>query len=125
MTQGGPFVEVFSAQGRNPAAEWKQNGTIRLEYDKEVKSNVYVLEGGPTLTKMSLPRDEKHCRKLPRNPRPPTRRKRLLARVMSEARPFVCLPICLSVILLFISTPTLFCSISGSCPAVYRVPAVC
>ncbi|XP_062522796.1 protein CFAP20DC-like [Corticium candelabrum] len=62
--QGGLFVEVFSAHGRNPASEWKLSGTassIRREYDKEVKGYVYVLEGGPTLTKMSLPKDEKQC----------------------------------------------------------------
>ena len=57
-------MEVFSAHGRNPASEWKLSGTassIRREYDKEVKGYVYVLEGGPTLTKMSLPKDEKQC----------------------------------------------------------------
>ncbi|XP_074691961.1 protein CFAP20DC isoform X1 [Strix aluco] len=58
--QGGPFVEVFSAQGKNPGAKWKIFGNlsaIRKEYDKEVKGFVFVLEGSSQINKMQLPKE--------------------------------------------------------------------
>ncbi|XP_071612238.1 protein CFAP20DC isoform X1 [Heliangelus exortis] len=57
--QGGPFVEIFSAQGKNPGAKWKILGNpsaIRKEYDKEVKGFVFVLEGSSQINKMQLPK---------------------------------------------------------------------
>ncbi|XP_009904262.2 protein CFAP20DC [Dryobates pubescens] len=58
--QGGPFVEIFSAQGKNPVAKWKIYGNpsaIRKEYDKEIKSFVFVLEGSSQVNKMQLPKE--------------------------------------------------------------------
>ncbi|PFX30604.1 uncharacterized protein C3orf67 homolog [Stylophora pistillata] len=60
--QGGSYVEVFSAQGRDPVAKWRLSGSASTKnkvYDKDVKSFVYFLEGETTTTKMSLPKDEK------------------------------------------------------------------
>ncbi|KAM9276790.1 protein CFAP20DC [Morus bassanus] len=58
--QGGPFVEIFSAQGKNPGAKWKTFGNpsaIWKEYDKEVKGFVFVLEGSSQINKMQLPKE--------------------------------------------------------------------
>ncbi|XP_057278803.1 protein CFAP20DC isoform X3 [Pezoporus wallicus] len=58
--QGGPFVEIFSAQGKNPEAIWKISGNssaIWKEYDKEVKGFVFVLEGNSQVNKMQLPKE--------------------------------------------------------------------
>ncbi|XP_028943236.1 uncharacterized protein C3orf67 homolog [Antrostomus carolinensis] len=60
--QGGPFVEIFSAQGKNPGAKWKFFGNpsaIWKEYDKEVKGFVFVLEGSSQVNKMQLPKEIK------------------------------------------------------------------
>ncbi|KAF1453267.1 hypothetical protein FQV21_0000635, partial [Spheniscus demersus] len=57
---GGPFVEIFSAQGKNPGAKWKISGNpsaIWKEYDKEVKGFVFVLEGSSQINKMQLPKE--------------------------------------------------------------------
>ncbi|XP_054831323.1 protein CFAP20DC isoform X2 [Eublepharis macularius] len=58
--QGGPFVEIFSAQGKNPGTKWKIFGSpsvIGKEFDKEVKSFVFVLEGSSQTNKMQLPKE--------------------------------------------------------------------
>ncbi|XP_040449384.1 protein CFAP20DC isoform X1 [Falco naumanni] len=58
--QGGPFVEIFSAQGKNPGAKWKFFGkpsAIWKEYDKEVKGFVFILEGSSQINKMQLPKE--------------------------------------------------------------------
>ncbi|XP_075618398.1 protein CFAP20DC isoform X3 [Balearica regulorum gibbericeps] len=58
--QGGPFVEIFSAQGKNPGAKWKIFGNpsaIWKEYDKDVKGFVFVLEGSSQINKMQLPKE--------------------------------------------------------------------
>uniref|UniRef100_A0A8C8SWP9 Chromosome 3 open reading frame 67 n=1 Tax=Pelusios castaneus TaxID=367368 RepID=A0A8C8SWP9_9SAUR len=58
--QGGPFVEIFSAQGKNPGAKWKIFGSpsaIWKEYDKEVKGFVFVLEGSSQTNKIQLPKE--------------------------------------------------------------------
>ncbi|XP_068058208.1 protein CFAP20DC isoform X2 [Anomalospiza imberbis] len=60
--QGGQFVEIFSAQGKNPGAKWKIFGNpsaISKEYDKELKGFVFVLEGNSLINKMKLPRETK------------------------------------------------------------------
>ncbi|XP_057560963.1 protein CFAP20DC isoform X4 [Hippopotamus amphibius kiboko] len=60
--QGGAFVEVFSAQGKNPGANWKILGSpsvIWKEFDKEVKSFVFVLEGSSQTNKIQLPKENK------------------------------------------------------------------
>ncbi|KAK0680269.1 CF20D protein, partial [Pygoscelis papua] len=57
---GGPFVEIFSAQGKNPGAKWKIFGSpsaIWKEYDKEVKGFVFVLKGSSQINKMQLPKE--------------------------------------------------------------------
>ncbi|XP_050169125.1 protein CFAP20DC isoform X5 [Myiozetetes cayanensis] len=58
--QGGRFVEIFSAQGKNPGAKWKISGNpsaIWKEYDKELKGFVFVLEGSSQVNKMQLPKE--------------------------------------------------------------------
>ncbi|XP_077040702.1 protein CFAP20DC isoform X4 [Agelaius phoeniceus] len=60
--QGGRFVEIFSAQGKNPGAKWKIFGNpsaISKEYDKELKGFVFVLEGNSLINKMKLPKETK------------------------------------------------------------------
>ncbi|XP_073900181.1 protein CFAP20DC isoform X2 [Castor canadensis] len=60
--QGGAFVEIFSAQGKNPGAKWKILGSpsvIWKEFDKEVKSFVFVLEGSSQTNKIQLPKEHK------------------------------------------------------------------
>ncbi|KAM4768848.1 protein CFAP20DC isoform 1-T5 [Cyanocitta cristata] len=58
--QGGRFVEVFSAQGKDPGAKLKIFGNpsaISKEYDKELKGFVFVLEGNSLINKMKLPKE--------------------------------------------------------------------
>ena len=62
--QGGSHVEVFSAQGRDPVAQWKLSGPVKREYDRQVRGYVYVMEGGSSTTRMQLPKSEKAMRKL-------------------------------------------------------------
>ncbi|XP_068414856.1 protein CFAP20DC isoform X6 [Eschrichtius robustus] len=60
--QGGAFVEIFSAQGKNPGAKWKILGSpsvIWKEFDKEVKSFVFILEGSSQTNKIQLPKENK------------------------------------------------------------------
>ncbi|XP_031200353.1 uncharacterized protein C3orf67 homolog isoform X4 [Mastomys coucha] len=60
--QGGAFVEIFSAQGKNPGAKWKISGSpsvIWKEFDKEVKSFVFVLEGSSQTNRIQLPKENK------------------------------------------------------------------
>ncbi|GCC21907.1 hypothetical protein chiPu_0000290 [Chiloscyllium punctatum] len=67
--QGGPFVEIFSSQGKDPVAKWKLCGSpaVQKVFDKEVKSYVYILEGSSQRNKMQLPKDSKQSRKLLNN----------------------------------------------------------
>lgn len=57
-------MEVFSAQGHDPAGHWKLTGSVKKEFDKEVRSYVYALEGGAstTTTRMNLPKSDKGSR---------------------------------------------------------------
>ncbi|XP_069824894.1 protein CFAP20DC [Dendropsophus ebraccatus] len=60
--QGGQFVEIFSAQGKDPVAKWRLFGSqsaIWKDFDKEVKSFVFVLEGSSQTIKMQLPKENK------------------------------------------------------------------
>ncbi|XP_069062642.1 protein CFAP20DC [Pleurodeles waltl] len=60
--QGGPFVDIFSAQGKDPTAKWKLFGSpsaIWKVFDKDVKSFVFVLEGSSQTNKMQLPKENK------------------------------------------------------------------
>ncbi|XP_038205670.1 protein CFAP20DC isoform X3 [Arvicola amphibius] len=60
--QGGAFVEIFSAQGKNPGAKWKILGSpsvIWKEFDKEVKSFVFILEGSSQTNRIQLPKENK------------------------------------------------------------------
>lgn len=54
--QGGPFVEIFSAQGKDPTHGWKVGSGIKREYEKDVKGFLYCLEGSTTTTKLQLPK---------------------------------------------------------------------
>ena len=55
---------MFSAQGRDPLSKkcklTGSSGNIHKQYDKDVKSYVYVLEGEPTTTKIQFPKEDKH-----------------------------------------------------------------
>ena len=51
-------MEVFSAHGSNPTANWKISGAVQRVYDKSVKGYVFQCEGGPS-AKMQLPKDER------------------------------------------------------------------
>lgn len=57
-------MEVFSAQGRDPLSKkCKVTGSstnVHKQYDKDIKSYVYVLEGEPTTTKIQFPKEDKH-----------------------------------------------------------------
>uniref|UniRef100_A0A8C5TM17 CFAP20 domain containing n=1 Tax=Malurus cyaneus samueli TaxID=2593467 RepID=A0A8C5TM17_9PASS len=58
--QTGKFVEIFSAQGKNPGAKWKIFGSpsaISKEYDNELKGFVFVLQGSSLINKMKLPKE--------------------------------------------------------------------
>ncbi|XP_053326080.1 protein CFAP20DC isoform X2 [Spea bombifrons] len=60
--QGGAHVEIFSAQGKDPTGKWKLSGSqsaIWKDFDKEVKSFVFVLEGSGQTNKMQLPKENK------------------------------------------------------------------
>lgn len=59
-------MDVFSAQGRDPAAQWKLTGSVKKEFDKLVRCYVYALEGGAstTTTHMKLPKSDKSSCKL-------------------------------------------------------------
>lgn len=54
---------MFSAQGRDSLSKkWKVTGTsanIHKQYDKDVKSYVYVLDGEPITTKIQFPKEDK------------------------------------------------------------------
>ena len=56
-------MEVFSGQGRDPLSKkcrvTGNASSIQKQYDKDVKSYVYILEGEPTTTKIQLPKDDK------------------------------------------------------------------
>lgn len=58
--QGGPTFEIFTAQGRNPLANWKvvPQTAAKKVFDQTLKANVFVLEGGPTAL-MQAPKEEK------------------------------------------------------------------
>lgn len=43
MLQGGPFVEIFSAQGKDPTHGWKVGSGIKREYEKDVKGFLFFL----------------------------------------------------------------------------------
>ncbi|KAI4827835.1 hypothetical protein KUCAC02_031201, partial [Chaenocephalus aceratus] len=60
--QGGPVVEIFSGQGKDPVAKWKLCGGpsfIHKEYNKEVRGFVYCLEGSSQTVKMQMPENGK------------------------------------------------------------------
>ena len=42
---GGPAVEVFQPSGKNPFEKWKVTGTVHKNFDKELKSTIYSLDG--------------------------------------------------------------------------------
>ena len=55
---GGPFVEVFSAQGSKSEGSVKKTGAVKKVFDKTAKGWVFELEGGRDV-KMQLPPDGK------------------------------------------------------------------
>ncbi|XP_041459925.1 protein CFAP20DC-like [Lytechinus variegatus] len=61
--QGGPFVEVFSSQGKEPLSKWKLSGQTSIQklFDKECKSYIHTLEGASTTTKIQLPKESKQA----------------------------------------------------------------
>ncbi|KAJ8369764.1 hypothetical protein SKAU_G00097920 [Synaphobranchus kaupii] len=60
--QGGAVVDIFSAQGNDPVANWKLYGgqtAISKDFDKEVKGFVYILEGSSQKNRMQIPKDSR------------------------------------------------------------------
>ena len=56
--QGGISVEILSPSGKNLFRKFKSHHAIR-EFDKDVKSFIYVLEGSTTVAKLQFPSDSK------------------------------------------------------------------
>lgn len=56
--QGGIFVEILSPSGKDSLAKLK-NFHVAREFDKDVKSFVYILEGSTTVAKIRFPLDTK------------------------------------------------------------------
>lgn len=55
--QGGPSLEIFSTQGKNPVELWKVPSVgIKKDFDKNLKGYVYLCEGNGY---MQYPKDEK------------------------------------------------------------------
>lgn len=52
--QGGPAVDVFGANGKDPLNKWKNPAVHRI-YEKEAKGYVYSLEGSTATAKLSFP----------------------------------------------------------------------
>lgn len=57
--QGGSHVEVLSAQGHHPVAQWRLSGSVSRRYDKTVRGYIHQMEGDSTSTKMQLPGSDK------------------------------------------------------------------
>lgn len=57
--KGSTHVDVFSAQGRDPASRWQLSGPVRREYSKQLKGYTYVMEGDSSTTRMRLPKSDK------------------------------------------------------------------
>ncbi|XP_035236445.1 uncharacterized protein C3orf67 homolog isoform X1 [Anguilla anguilla] len=60
--QGGAVVDIFSAQGNDPVANWKLYGSqtaISKEFDREMKGFVYILEGSSQKNRMQMPKDSR------------------------------------------------------------------
>ena len=55
MFQGGPSVELLTAVGKEPAKRHGATvrGGVRREFDKSVRSFVFVIDGGPS-TRLEL-----------------------------------------------------------------------
>lgn len=53
---GGTHVELLSTAGKTPLKDWKQEGKIVKEYDKEMKSSLFHLT---EQSRLSIPQDEK------------------------------------------------------------------
>jgi hypothetical protein len=66
--QGGLYFEVFNPAVKDPLANFKVVGPhgIQKIYDKDVKSSVYQLDGIPTTTKLTLPKNSREQRKISR-----------------------------------------------------------
>jgi hypothetical protein len=56
---GGPAVEVFTAQGKDPLKNFKVEGpkNVKKVFDKEMKGTIFTVEG--TLSKISIPANER------------------------------------------------------------------
>lgn len=53
---GGSHVEILATQGKTPMKDWKTEGKIMKEYDKDMKQSVFILGEN---TKIQIPADEK------------------------------------------------------------------
>ena len=42
---GGPAVEIFSTQGKNPVEKWKVTGPIQKTFDSSIKGYIYTIDG--------------------------------------------------------------------------------
>jgi hypothetical protein len=57
--KGSDYVELLAASGKDPAAQWKINGKVRREFDKQSKAFLFTMEGTTAATKLALPNDSK------------------------------------------------------------------
>lgn len=53
---GGSHVEILSTQGKTPLKDWKTEGKMLKDYDKDMKSSVFIMGDS---TKIQIPADEK------------------------------------------------------------------
>ena len=53
---GGTHVEILATQGKTPLKDWKTEGKIIKEYDKDMKQSVFILGDS---SKLQIPSDEK------------------------------------------------------------------
>ena len=53
---GGSHVEILSTQGKTPLKDWKIEGKLVKEFDKDMRQSVFILGDN---SKIQLPSDEK------------------------------------------------------------------
>jgi hypothetical protein len=59
--KGGNYFEIFNPAIKDPLSITKVTGShgVQKIFDKEVKGSIYQLDGSPTTTKLSIPKDAK------------------------------------------------------------------
>lgn len=60
--QGGPYVDVYSIQGKDPLSKIKIAGpqaAIRKEFDNDLRTFTLLIEGEPSRSKITIPKNSK------------------------------------------------------------------